>query len=591
MNILKRILKSHKKFIKENIIWVMIAEVIFWSPVIWFAILGIFVDRAYLGIVATIIAFWTGPFTPAIELQLGLAVLLKTIYKAGRKIRKEVKKEMKTESIKIVKETFQEIADLVTPTMGAKGRFAVIGQDFDRPSLTDDGVTVAREARRMTGFKKMVAISMIEAASNTEKEAYDGTTLTVLLTNEFYKTGLRWIKRGMHPQLAADRLVKEVNEVREELTKHKIEKIDRDIVKSIATISTKIPIIGEIVAQAYEVAGDDMNIIIEHSREGVTGVEHIDGMVLESGYMSEIMQSLCNQDDKTVMTNAHLVLLSEGMLTQGDTKEFFRSIPQENMKDPFVFFITPNFNPESLKLLIDTLIQNKFIYQFVFLNEENVGELFLDIAAKTNGFIQDSNLGTSDYKFEHCGLAGKIIIEQNKTTILDSDGDVSARIKSYKKELKKNKFKIGSNRIVTVTRRLSALEKGITKIKLGAATVTEYTTIKMKLDDAIGAVKCTLQHGALLGAGKALFTIGRDKPVLKKALQKPLKTILKNAGLRYNKKIAKKYETGIDVKTGKLVNLYEEGIIDSYDSIDIALKNAVSISSNYLRAFILISKD
>jgi chaperonin GroEL len=114
---------------------------------------------------------------------------------------------MKTSNTQTIKKTFQKIADIVTPTMGAKGRMAIINDEFGRPILTDDGVTVAKEyLHQADTFKKMVAISMIEASANTEKTAFDGTTLTVLLTDEFFKAGLKQIKKGKHPQVVADRL-------------------------------------------------------------------------------------------------------------------------------------------------------------------------------------------------------------------------------------------------------------------------------------------------------------------------------------------------------------------------------------------------
>ena len=129
---------------------------------------------------------------------------------------------MKTSKTDQIRSTFQKIADMVTPTMGARGRLAVLNDEFSRPILTDDGVTVAKEAFGMQGFERMIAISMIEAANNTEKKAYDGTTLTILLTNEFYKQGLRWIKQGMHPQKAADQIYELANQARQHLKDYRI---------------------------------------------------------------------------------------------------------------------------------------------------------------------------------------------------------------------------------------------------------------------------------------------------------------------------------------------------------------------------------
>lgn len=506
---------------------------------------------------------------------------------------------MKTSNTHIIKKTFQKIADIVTGTMGAKGRMAVINDEFGRPILTDDGVTVAKECLHLEGFEKMLAIAMVEASSNTEKVAYDGTTLTVLLTNELYKQGLRWVKRGMHPQIAADRLLTLVNQVRQQLIVNKF-KPSRKQIQQLATITTKIPLIGELVAKAYDKAGDSMNVIIKHDRKELNhSIEHTDGMIINAGYFTKELGQLCNDGDKTVFTNAHLVLLAEGQLTQIDLSNFFKSIPQDNIKDPFVFFITNAFNPESMKMLLDTLISNQITFQMVFLNEANPEEVFLDIAAKTDGLIQSSALGTSEYLFNYCGLADSITIEADKTTIIRNTIDkkkLESRIQDYKKEIKDKKYTLGSIRENQITRRLANLESGVTKIKIAVPTITEYMTIKLKLDDAIGAVKCAIKNGVLIGGGKALYNLGITTfKELRKPLTAPMKTIIKNSGLKVGLSdsllIKANPEIGINVKTGEVVNLIGDGIIDSFDSIDKALENAVSIAANYLRAYIIIKKD
>lgn len=506
---------------------------------------------------------------------------------------------MKTSNTQIIKKTFQKIADIVTGTMGAKGRMAIINDEFGRPILTDDGVTVAKECLHMEGFEKMLAIAMVEASSNTEKVAYDGTTLTVLMTNELYKQGLRWVRRGMHPQQAADKLLGLVDILRTSLRYSRMIP-DKEQIRQLATITTKIPLIGDLVAKAYDKCGDSMNVIIEHDRkETQHSIEHTDGMILDAGYFTKELGQLCNDGDKTVFKNAHLVLLSEGQLTQIDLANFFRSIPQNLLQDPFVFFVTNAFNPESMKMLLDTLISNKIMFQMVFLNDANPEEVFLDIAAKTDGKIQSSALGTSEYIIDYCGLADSITIEVDKTTIIRDTINKKAlnqRIKDYKKEIKNKKYTLGSIRENQITRRLANLESGVTKIKIAVPTITEYMTIKLKLDDAIGAVKCAIKNGVLIGGGKALYIEGtHNLKELRKPLQAPMKTIIKNSGLKVGlttlNKIKKSSRLGINVKTGKLVDLINEGIIDSFDSIDKALENAVSIAANYLRGYIIIKKD
>lgn len=500
---------------------------------------------------------------------------------------------MKTSNINVVAETFQKIADLVTPTMGAKGRLAVMNDEFSRPILTDDGVTVAKVAVHTNGFEKMVALSMVEAANNTEKKAFDGTTLTLLLTNEFYKQGMRWIQKGMHPQNAADKLVTLVDRVKEELKYYKLPLKDEQA-SQLALITTKIPVIAELVAQAYFQSNRTMNIMIEHDRkESLSSVEFTEGMTIDSGYMTETLKQLCNEGDKTVFKNARLFLLSEDLLTQVEIGELFRSIPEEHVYDPMVFVVSKAFNPDTLKMLLDTLVDNKMRFQMVFINDSRSDEVFLDLAAFTNGQVQDPSMGTSGYLFEHTGFATSITVEQEKTilTVAEPGDKIQMRIDSYHKELADHQYNTGMNRYATITRRLANLENGVTKIKIAVPTITEYLTLKLKLDDAIGAVKCASKSGITLGAGKALYNISQAIPEIKTPLQKPMETIIKNAGLRLPKEVKSTPSKGIDVVTGKVVDLIEAGIIDSYESIETSLTNAVSIAANYLRAYILIMKD
>ena len=506
---------------------------------------------------------------------------------------------MKTNNINVIKETFQEIADIVTPTMGPKGRMAIISDEMSRPYLTDDGVTVAKECLNYSDpFKKMVATSMIEASNNTEKHAFDGTTLTVLLTNELYKDGLKMIKKKhMHPQLAADEISKEVKEVLKRLDGEKIiideANNNTHLVEDVANITTKIPAIGTLVTEAYKHAGKGMNVIIEHDREHPTSsVEHVDGMVIDSGYFTPELRQLCrNEEGIWEAENAKLFLLSEGILTTNNLKNLFASI--EDLSTPLVFVMDRNFSPDSLKGLMDNLVNNKLKFMFVFINDSDPKEIFMDIAARTNGKIQSAALGTTDYLYEYAGTASKITVEIDKTTIIASGNkdEINKRLAAYKKELSKNEFTTGYIRADTINRRMSNLDKGLTKIKIATPSITEFRTIRFKLDDAIGAVRCALKEGVLLGGGKALYSLAKDFPNIKTTLQSPLKTIIQNAGLQLPKaNVLESKHYGRDARTGLDINLLKAGIIDSYTSITSALINACSIATSYLRAYILINK-
>ena len=497
---------------------------------------------------------------------------------------------------KLVGKVFQEINDMVVPTMGAKGLLVAIDDDLGKSTLTDDGVTVARQARHMDGMERMIAIDMIEAAATTEKEALDGTTLTILLTNEFYKCGMKLIRRGMHPQKAADTIEGEIATVRELLKKEKME-MSSTHVRDIATISTKIPMVGDIVYKAYMLAGPEMNVVIEHDREETgINIEHSKGFSIDSGYMSDTMRNLCEDGEKWEEENCWVVLLKEGIMTQAGLGNFFKSIPEENIRDPFVFIMNPNFNPNTLRLLIDTLIKNQMKYQFIFVNEAKSDDVYMDIAAVTQGTVQDASTGIGDYLFEHCGRCDKISIEIDKTIFnMNHEGkDIKRRIQVYQKKLEK-KFKLSAVDLSLYTSRLAALENGIVKIKVGVPTVTEYQTLRLKLDDAIGAVKKAFETGIVLGGGKTLYNISINNKHLhtSPALSAALKQVCRNAGIKNipRRYINREKKLGVDVTTNKIVNLDLAGILDSYASIDEALKNASSIACSYIRTNSIIRKE
>ena len=504
---------------------------------------------------------------------------------------------MKYVEPKIIKETLAEAAKVVCPTMGPKGRLAILADDFSRPYLTDDGVTVAKELLNFDDpFKKMVSISVVEASSNTEKSAFDGTTLTVLLLNEFYKDGLKLIEGGMHPQTAADtikgfvdRAVVDLKMQKIQITPANSEKLIRDV----SNITTKIPEIGELVYQAYTKAGSDMNVIIEHDRKiQKSEVEHIDGMVVNSGFFSPELQNLAGEDGVWRRDKAKLFLLSEGILTVNGLKGLFASIPDR--KTPLVFVFDRNYNPEMLKGLIENLSANKFDFTFIFINDSRPDEIFLDLAARTGGKIQSATFNTTDYLYEYAGTADHIEVEIDKSTIIakgDKD-EVKKRLDAYRKELKDNEFTTGYVRADTINRRMGNLGAGVTKIKIAAQSITEYRTIRFKLDDAIGAVRCALRDGVVLGSGKALYLLSQKYPIIESSLQAPMKTILSNAGYDMpNKEVLLNERRGLDAKTGLEVDLYDAGIIDSYTSIETAIKNASSIACSYLRAYILINQN
>ena len=494
-----------------------------------------------------------------------------------------------TKSTKKIKDNLKELHDIVVPTMGARGRLAVLSENMDKPTLTDDGVTVIKQCRHMKDWGKMISMGVIEAAHNTEKEAYDGTTLTVLMTYQLYNYGYWQIKRGRHPQVVADEIQKTIAKVLKDIEVIEIDSAEQ--VEAIANISTKIPELGAVIRNAYKVAGDDMNIVIEHDRENEGfNIEYEQGYGIESGYFSEAMKAFCNvEGDVSEFTDAKVAILKEGVMSGDFVSDFFGSIPTEEMKKPLVFLIDPSFNPEALRLIIDTVIKNNLIVQFIFVNEPQGEDVFLDVAAVTGGKVQDATGGIKKYTYDMCGTATKIRIERDRSIII-GEGNVDGRLKTYSEKLRKEKYQMPEPIKILTERRYSALSKGITKIKVGVATITEFKTLKLKLDDGIGAVRLAFKKGAVLGGGKCLYNISFDYGKFGKLLRIPLKQICSNAGIKISRGKLKDKRTGIDVTTGKYVDLEEVGILDGAASIQESLKNASSIACNYLRTYVLIKE-
>ena len=486
------------------------------------------------------------------------------------------------EARQLIKETFTELRELVVPTMGARGRMAILDDPMGQPQITDDGVTVMRMLRKFKGFKFVVAKSALEAAHNTEREARDGTTLTLLLLDEIYKHGYDLIEQGVHPQEVANQIQHEMTAISNAID---VMEMKPDMVKDIATIATKVPEFGDIIAQAHAKAGDKMDLIVEHKPgERSSKIEHSDGFTLFSGYTTPAFKGQGSDFE-----NAKAVILKQNSMTEYGFTQFINSIPKDEVGKPLIFFVTPNFNPEVMRLFIETLTPAGIPYQFIFINEPQPDDVFMDIAEVTGGKLQDPTSGIKDYLYEHCGDIKSIHIEINKSILIGINHG-SKRVPYYNRKLTDKKYQLSDIEEALVRRRLAGLTKGLTKIVVGTPTLLEFSAVKKKLDDGIGAVRAAFETGAVLGGGKAMYNLRHFFKSYEKILTAPHIQILANAGITDipNYRV---HRNGYNVVTNKKVNLEDDGIIDSAASIKSAIKNATSIATNYLRAYVIIKEE
>lgn len=520
--------------------------------------------------------------------------------------------------LSVVEKTIKKLDAMVTPSMGAKGLMALIDRGaFDKPLVTDDGVTIAKESRnQFTARERPIYTLCIEAMHNVEKTAFDGTTLTILLISEFFKYAKRLLKSGKDPHVVSEKVQAFAQDIIKYLEENKQKEISEKIVEQVATVSSKMPIIGKMIASAFETAGPEMNVIIEHNRlKGDYQHEIVvdEGFVLDmDGFYGDEFSALCTDDkqSKTEFENARLVLLSSGGLEQNYGVHFFNSFPKDKPIPPLVFFIARSFDPKSLQWLLNTLVAtNKSFrenniqelkFQFVLLDNSTADRRFLDVAAFSGGTIQDATLGTKAYELQHCGYAKKIIIEKTKTIIIkpdsiDNRGPIDNRILQYQEFLESRKFNLTRVDEVDIKKSIAALKNGIVKILIATPTKTEFELIRLKLDDAIGTVVKVCNGGYIRGCGKDLFNMITDKKIKgaeAEFCKAPMRCILTNAGKKFKERDFVGVKDVIyDVK-GKCYTLCEvSGIYDSFEAYRQAIVNASSIVSQLVLSFVYITNQ
>lgn len=491
---------------------------------------------------------------------------------------------------KQILKTFKLIKDLIVPTMGARGLMAGIDNGWGQPNLTDDGVTVAKALNNLSGWDRTIAKAIIEAAHTTEAEAFDGTTLTVLLTYLLYELGYKEIKGGAHPNQVSDIIESEINLMLKNLEDEVIE-MTPEMVEDVATIATKMPEMGKIIKEAYEIVGKDMDVIVKWDRNSMdTTIEHVKGYSINSGFSIPVFEKFGTHFD-----HAAVALMKSGLTTEVQLKAWMNSIPKEGYSN-VIYFVLPSFNPESMRRIIQFHQKNGLGFNFVFLQGADIDQTLQDLAALTGAKIQDPAFGIKNYEYDMCGTIASIDLEKTRC-ILEADEDdkdikerIEERIKVYKDIVHDEKFTGSSMQKINAETKLAALQHGVATINVGSPTEAGFTPVKLKLDDAKGAVYKSFQEGVVPGGGRTLINISRDS-LLSEVMKKPFEVILKNAGISLPKDLEElNHDEGVDVLTGDRVNLIDAGIIDSVASIKRAMINASSIATHYLRVYMLIKE-
>lgn len=493
------------------------------------------------------------------------------------------------------------LADAVKVTLGPKGRNVVLDKGYGFPMITNDGVTIAKEIELKDAFENMGAKLVYEAANKTNDVAGDGTTTAIVLTQSMIHKGIQHVEKGANPVLMREGMEMAAKEVARKLLEksHKIE-TDEDVA-SVATVSSGSQEIGEIIAKAMAKVGRSGVISVDESKGFDTYLEVVEGMQYDKGYISPYMVT-DREKMEVVMENAQILVTDQKITTIKDILPLLEEIVQAGKP---LLIIADDIENE----VLSTLIVNKLRGTFNIVATkapgfgDNQKEIMTDIATLTGSrFVaKDLNQEIKDVKINDLGIAKKIIITKDSTTIIDGSGDkksIDARVREIRKQVDQSTSEYDKKRLVE---RLAKLTSGVAIVKIGATTETELKEKKLKIEDALNATKAAVEEGIVSGGGAALVEIYKEIKlelksdvidiqkginVVVESLVSPIYQIAENSGfdaleiVELQKKAAK--NIGFDARKGIWVDMFKSGIVDPTKVTRSAIMNAVSISSMFI---------
>jgi len=495
-------------------------------------------------------------------------------------------------------EGVKQLNDAVKVTMGPKGRNVLIQKSYGAPTITKDGVTVAKEVELADPIANMGAQLVKEVASKTADAAGDGTTTATVLAYSIYKEGLRNITAGANPIEVKRGMDKATQAITQELKKDS-RKIDgKSGIKQVATISANADEnIGALIAEAMEKVGKDGVITVEEAKGINDELTVVEGMQFDRGYLSAYF--VTNTEKMNAQLENAYVLLTDKKIS--NMKEILPLLESTMQSGKPLLIIAEDIEGEALT----TLVVNKLrgVLNVSAVKAPGFGdrrkEMLKDIATLTGGQVISEELGKSleTATIADLGSAARIVIDKDNTTIVDGKGkpkDVKDRIAQIKTEIQNTTSDYDREKL---QERLAKLSGGVAVIKVGAASEVEMKEKKDRVDDALSATKAAVEEGIVAGGGVALIraaqkvkislkgdeAIGYD--IIKRAIQAPLAQIARNAGydagVIVNKIVeeTKDYGYGFDAASGEYKNMFTAGIIDPLKVTRIALQNAVSVSS------------
>jgi len=514
------------------------------------------------------------------------------------------------EARRLILEGVTKLASAVKVTLGPKGRNVAIEKKWGAPTVTKDGVTVAKEIELKDPFENMGAQMVREVASKTSDVAGDGTTTATVLSEAIFKEGMKNVTAGANAMALKRGIEKAVDEVVEFLKSISDEVKDKKEIEQIATISANNDKeIGEIIAEAMDKVGKDGVITAEEGKGLKTELELVEGMQFDRGYISPYF--VTNPDKMEVeLDDVYILIHDKKISSMRDLLPLLEKIAQ--MGKPLLI-IAEDVEGEALA----TLVLNKLrgTLQCAAVKAPGYGdrrkEMLKDIAILTGGNVisEEAGMKLENAQLSDLGRAKKVRIDKDNTTIIDGMGkkeDIEARIKQIKAQIEETTSDYDREKL---QERLAKLSGGVAVIRVGAATEVEMKEKKARVEDALHATKAAVEEGIIPGGGTAFIRAipkleklaekleGDEKigcEIVMKAIQEPLKWIALNAGdegaIIVEKVMGAEGNVGYNAQTGQIEDLVKAGIIDPTKVARTALQNAASVAALLITTEALIAE-
>ena len=498
-----------------------------------------------------------------------------------------------------------KLANAVKVTLGPKGRNVVIDKQWGAPTITNDGVTIAREVELEDPYENLGAQLAKEVATKTNDIAGDGTTTATVLAQAMVKEGLRNVAAGAAPSSLKRGIDAAVDAVNARLLEAARDVEGKEEIAQVAGLSAQDPIIGGLIAEAFDKVGKDGVITVEESQTAITELEFTEGMQFDKGYLSPYFVTDPERME-AVLEDAY-VLITQGKISA--VADILPILDQVAQAKKSLLIISEDVDGEALSTLVVNRIRE--ILKVVAVKAPGFGDrrkaMLQDLAVLTGSSVISEEVGLKldSTQLADLGTARRIVVTKDNTTIVDGAGDkdeVAGRVHQIKSEIERTDSDWDREKL---QERLAKLSGGVCVIKVGAHTEVELKEKKHRIEDAISATRAAIEEGIVAGGGSALIhavsvlddldLVGDEATganIVRKAAAEPLRWIAENAGLEGYVAVSKVFElevgNGLNAETGEYGDLIKAGIIDPVKVTRSALRNAASIASMILTTNTLV---